>query len=314
MLPVIIEGVFDLLFGWVGYLATVLPRVSVRWDAVAMFVASLALATVVAHLTFSWFHREFQQRREQSVTRWRWKWTLVLMAGFLLLFAAGISFVGVTHQMSWLATSPEPLVGRGVLLARLNNPSRWHLKFLGTAFDNTLDTYTPEGYYAKLKGDPPQNWILPMLPFLSYRNDETDPELPWNEGRNRDMARRIVPELINHELRNAPVRDADGWGMAHYAGNTHVFDRESPLPKREDYHQSQAMLIGPVNTGFQPWMKPGNTRDPLAPWNTASGFGGPPGRQETTVLLMDGSVKTIPTSVDREVLRALATGGLPTDD
>lgn len=94
----------ELLVGWYRYVTSTLPRVSVRWGAVASLGVYLLVFLAGAHLFLRWLYREATGGRA-----WRARWTVCGTAVVLLLFSAGVAATGVAHQVAWLATSPEPL-------------------------------------------------------------------------------------------------------------------------------------------------------------------------------------------------------------
>jgi hypothetical protein len=69
--------------------------------------------------------------------------------------------------------------------------------------------------------------------------------------------------MINSGLRTAPLRDADGYGLAHYAMNCRVMTNGVARPPKDITDgAANTLLIGEVNTNFRPWGDPGNVRDP----------------------------------------------------
>ena len=108
-----IEGPFVILFGWIPFLGRVLPEVKPDGPSVAVGgIALLVFATGV-----HWLGRS---RRG----RWRVRWTVAVVLGVLLLFTAGISVIGVTHQLAWLATSDQPIAGKGLNRSQRSTPER----------------------------------------------------------------------------------------------------------------------------------------------------------------------------------------------
>jgi prepilin-type processing-associated H-X9-DG protein len=95
------QWAYHLATGWATYASSTLPRVTVRWGAVASLVVYLLIFISGAHLFMRWLYRE--SSRGQA---WRVRWTLCGTAIVLLLFVAGMAAVGVSHQTAWLATSP----------------------------------------------------------------------------------------------------------------------------------------------------------------------------------------------------------------
>ena len=102
-----------LTLGWVWYLARTIPEVQIARSGVATAAICLILLVVGLQYFLSWLYREFRKPGSDHparALRWKWRWTLSLVGGVILLFAAGIATVGVTHQLGWLITSNEPLV------------------------------------------------------------------------------------------------------------------------------------------------------------------------------------------------------------
>jgi hypothetical protein len=86
------DEVWSALFaGWLRYPARVLPEVTVNGSMIATGLGSAALAGWGLHGICRWIARH----RGRT---WRPKWTLCLMAGMALLFAAAISMTALLHQ------------------------------------------------------------------------------------------------------------------------------------------------------------------------------------------------------------------------
>jgi prepilin-type processing-associated H-X9-DG protein len=98
-----IDLIFYLVGGWVMYLIRVVPRVQVRWDLVASAVVYSSILLVGSQLFLRWLYREMKGGK------WRWGWTAGGLVIVLLMFVAGTAAVGVVHQVTWLARSPEPM-------------------------------------------------------------------------------------------------------------------------------------------------------------------------------------------------------------
>lgn len=98
----VFEVPFFLAFGWIPYLATVLPRVRPNPAGIAFLALTLPLAAWLAHGLCRWLY-------DGAGRRWRWKWTALGFAAVMLMFVAGIAATGVVHQAGWLIGSREPL-------------------------------------------------------------------------------------------------------------------------------------------------------------------------------------------------------------
>jgi len=98
-----------ILFGWVSFLGRVIPQVRIKWDLVLTAVLYAFVLILGSHLFLRWMYREIKRHGSGDGAVWRWRWTLSGAASVLLMFVAGMAAIGVTHQVIWLASSPEPL-------------------------------------------------------------------------------------------------------------------------------------------------------------------------------------------------------------
>jgi prepilin-type processing-associated H-X9-DG protein len=294
----------DLTFGWIAFLWRVLPSVRIQWDGVAIFTGASITLILILHSFLSWLTTATENQESTPKPRWRWKWTIALTAVVLAIFVAGISVVGVTHQSYWLATSNEPLYG-------LDRP--WHfrgyspnnLKQAALSVHNTIDA--DNAFPSQWRNGPKQSWGTQILPYVSYV-DDIDRTLEWNDPKNVRHFRAIIPMLCNPQFRTPPFRDRNGFGLNHYAGNTHLFDRTDRFTFEEAAKGGAAntLLIGEVNTQFVPWGKPENSRDPQKGIGAPEGFGGASGSPGANFAMLDGSVRLIRKDVDPKVLSALS--------
>jgi hypothetical protein len=98
------DALFSLLFGWITFLSEVVPKVRVNPAGVGLAVACLGLAAWLGHGFCSWLWKGSGHEDP-----WRLRWTLAGLSTLLLLFAAGMAFTGVAHQVGWLLRSPVRL-------------------------------------------------------------------------------------------------------------------------------------------------------------------------------------------------------------
>src|SRR5206468_3147156 len=92
-LLVLVLGCFEvprtLLFGWLFFLARVLPRMTVDAPSVAVGGVAVLLFTAGVHL----IGRAWRQASSHVVGPWKRRWSLAVVAVVFLLFASGIALV-----------------------------------------------------------------------------------------------------------------------------------------------------------------------------------------------------------------------------
>jgi lipid-A-disaccharide synthase-like uncharacterized protein len=99
-----------LLFGWISFLARVVPQVTMNWSGIGMVVVCSGLIVAAMHWLCQWLYAHWvRQGSANAPARWRWTWTTSLYGGLWLLFLAAMGVTGVVHQVGWLAASKEPL-------------------------------------------------------------------------------------------------------------------------------------------------------------------------------------------------------------
>lgn len=208
-----------------------------------------------------------------------------------------------------------PAVQQARNAARMSQ-SKNNLKMIGLALHNYHDVYAlfpPGGVYAE-DGTPHHSWQTMLLPYLELGPvyNALDFNRPWTDPVNAVHFTRPIPAFLNPSV---PVQQATGGAASHYAGNKHVLYENSSI-KIPDVTDGTAntMLAGEVAAGYRAWADPGNVRDPaIGILNDATSFGNPAGPSNCTILMMDGSVRTISKSVSPAVLKAISTpnGGEP---
>lgn len=293
-----------LLFGWWGYLGRVLPNISVRWDGVVSFVVALGVFVVLLHPIVAWLRREMSADRR---AQWRWRSTCLLAGLVIILFVAGVAMVGVTHQVAWLATDDAPLLVPS-LEGGYGTHSAFNLKHVGLGIHNFHDANqrlpTP---HPTMPDRAECSWITHIFPFVGLLN-EMDRHKPWDHPDNRREVSKIAPVVLNPAIRPTVLRDANGYGVTHYAGNTHLFDHPEPLTWGDITDgSSNTLMVGEIVANFPPWARPRSNRDPSLGINRSpDGFGGP-SSGGADFLMADGSVRFFSRDTDPTVLKALAS-------
>jgi hypothetical protein len=228
----------------------------------------------------------------------------------VLTFTAGIGAVGVTHQIGWLASSPEPIMERGVLrriAARMASSN--NLKQIGLAAHTYNDRarHLPPGATFDPNGRALHGWLTRLLPYVEQDNlfKQIDLSRPWDDPVNAPHFRAVVREYRHP---GAPEQDDQGWPLTHYALNVHLVNGGRPL--RFDQlprGTSNTLLAGEAHGDWKPWGHPIGWRDPALGINRSpAGFGSPAGHRRPAVLLLaDGSVRTVTNTTDPAFLELL---------
>lgn len=260
---------------------------------------------------------------KQGLPLWAW---VSGATTFLVLVAAGVVFVAA-NASRWFesntTTTPFAEFGKTLRRAGTTSPrrvvavqaeSKNHLKRVGLAIHNHHDAfgYIPvNGLVAKPGPGDKQlshSWMTRLLPYVERADiyDRVNFNEPWTSPGNKAAFAAAVTEYHNPGLE--VTLTSDGYAVAHYAGNLHVFsvDAESQLRKMSD-GMANTIAAGESSGNYGAWGSPQNLRDPISGINrSADGFGGP---WETGAhfLFADGIVRFLSKNVDAAVLKALST-------
>ncbi len=314
-LAVPVDFAVAITFGWVWYLLRTLPEVRFETTGVTTAAVCLVLLTVGAHVFFSWLFRETgiaSGANESHLKRWKWRWTGSLVLVTLLMFVAGISVVGMTHQLGWLLSSNEAWIvsssGARGALARAVSTNK--LKQIGLAlhmYHQAYDSLPPGGTF-DANGRALQSWQAMILPYMEDNglHERIDYSIPWTDRRNASAFQTEIQVYLHYGIEEH--KNAAGYALSHYASNVYMLGGNRPRTFN-DVSDGTAMTImaGEVTTGFKAWGDPTNWRDPSLGLNqNPAGFASPsPGG--VNFLMVDGSVRFIKNSVDPKVLEALST-------
>ncbi|MFO0936173.1 MAG: DUF1559 domain-containing protein [Gemmataceae bacterium] len=303
-----IEGVLAVCFGWIPFLIRVIPQWTTDGPTLVVGVVAFVLFAGLVH------------RLGRASPRWTVRMTVGIVAGLFILFAAGIAVVGMAHQIAWMASSPEPM--KSETLKNNVNHSESNLlsiKMGVMSYHDTMGhfpaggTFTPDGRML-------QSWETQLLPFIGYQISQIDMTLSWNHPRNQQYFKGPLRTFINPGFRSPQLEDSEGYGLSHYAANFRVMGANTKMTSKQITDgTSNTILIGEVNSEFQPWGHPVNWRDPGVGLNRAGqSFGGPPRTNRTLFMMADGTIRSFSNRIDPSILRALSTpnGGetLPGED
>jgi hypothetical protein len=110
-----LEFVFTMVTGWLTFLFRVVPQVEVDVAAAVLGCSAFGIFVVGLHVLLRHLAASYRQDDAAAIDltiNWRLRWTISAASIILLIFIAGIAFVGITHQTIWLLTSPEPIMQR----------------------------------------------------------------------------------------------------------------------------------------------------------------------------------------------------------
>lgn len=198
--PVFPEALFYLTFGWALFLFHVLPGVQMNVGNTILATVLLAVFVVGLHAALGWLYRARRnylaadqpsdQIASATLANWQWKWTTSIVSVTVLAFVAGISTVGVTHQLAWLVTSEVRLVETGMREAGWRVMSKNNLSNISKALHNYasgLGSFPP-GTMTTPEGRMLHGWQTYLLPYLEAGSVERllHRDKPWNDPANRE--------------------------------------------------------------------------------------------------------------------------------
>jgi hypothetical protein len=107
-MPFLGEIPMMLLFGWVSFLGTVIPRIRPSIILILEGIGALLVLLIGAHLFLSWLYTNLQRPTGKMPEDHQWKirWTFSGMSIFILMFVTSIAMTSLIHQAGWLAYEP----------------------------------------------------------------------------------------------------------------------------------------------------------------------------------------------------------------
>lgn len=302
------QAAFAVTTGWIPFLRSTVPRMTVDWPQVWLTLAALAVFVAGLHRFLRWLLRD---GAAVDASGWRFSWTAAVATIVLVMFVAGTAMVGIAHQAVWLARSDEPWTRSSFQVIR-RIASTNNLKQIGLAASGHERKHgvLPNDTVSDADGRPLHGWMTAILPFVEqgelYARVRLDE--PWDSAANAPVfATRVQayenPGIPRDGQAPAPI-------LADYAANALVIGPGEPMSSgRIDDGVARTILAGEVTAGRGPWGLPGNCRDPRRGIDAASAdaLGGPWANGRTHLLFADGHVEAVGRDIDLRVLEALAT-------
>lgn len=231
----------------------------------------------------------------------------------ILLVALFLSYPTVDSLIRgaiWLKDPDVPTRGPKAVWASSNGA--YNLRQIGIGLHGAADVYDalPAGGTFDDQGRGMHSWMtMQGSPLFYYFMDDLRMDEPWNSEHNAPYFRSVIPDYLNANLPAAPVRDDEGFGLSHFASNQFVIGPNLGLKFDEITDGTfTTLLVGEVNSLFQPWGAPTNWRDPKLGINTTPwGFGSHPGLKGVLFAMADGSVEFVSEEIDSGILEALTT-------
>lgn len=298
-----LDFAFTLVLGWVVYVFRVIPQTSIDWGGVA--TAALCLLGLVGglHWFLRWLYGQMRKPGEpdlQPAPTWKLRWTLALVALVVLMFVAGISAVGLSHQTVWLATSPMPIFGGG---GTREVATRYQvqnsLKQMALAIHGYHDEHKclPSGATFDERGTPLHSWQTSLLPYYGKGKlwKSINQKLPWDSTENAPAFQTVLEDFLCPDV---PMqRNREGYALSHFAANSRVLGTNTPVTFADLQAKAGAgytILAGEAAGRYKPWGHPLNWRDPALGINKSPAGFGSRTRPGALFLYADGHVELLP--------------------
>ena len=256
------ELVVYLAIGWIPFLGRVGPQIEPDWGTVAIGCIALAVFAFGLHFFLRWLYAALPAKTaaaaspaSQSAT-WRFRWTVSAVAIIVMLFVAGISMVGITHELAWMATAEEPLVRSG-FSRRIGSAHNQLEMARSLELYSEQKAFLPPGTRLGQRGEALHGWQVSILPYVMPDLAEMiDRDRPWTDERNREAFSSQI-KVFQFPETSAPTTDAEGYALSHYAANQHVIGgtRKLKLDEITD-GTANTILLGEAAGNYKPWGHP----------------------------------------------------------
>lgn len=300
----------NLAFGWIIYLQRILLQVHINGSGVLTAAMCLGALAIGLHWFLRWLfgHMSCKAVSANAIAPpWPARRTGVILGLIVLMFVAGISAVGISHQIGWLLTSPEPIVRGGIreAAARAQSQNNLHQMALAMLNYHDVEKTLPPFAISVRQGQPLLSWRVLILPYLEqqmlYKEFHRDES--WDSPHNL----RLLPRMPQVYTPSYRARSAKPYSTPYqvFVGKGAAFEGKRGLRLPEDFPDGAANTLLIVEAAeLVPWTKPADLPfDPKRPlpalgWYPWPGF---------HVALADGSVRAISRRPSETTLRAAIT-------
>jgi hypothetical protein len=299
--------IVNLAFGWIVYLYRTLPQVRINVPGILTATVCLSALAIGLQWFLHWLTGQMPNKAVKSdpnTSTWPARRTGVVLGLILLMFVAGISAVGISHQIGWLLTSPEPIFGGGIREVASRAQSANNLKQMVVAMHNynDLEKTLPPAAVWNGEGQPLLSWRVLILPYVEQQSlyKEFHLDEPWDSPHNLRLLPRI-PQIY------APC---GGTGSVKpyctpyqvFIGKGTAFEGKCGLRLPQDFPDGTAITLLIVEAAeLVLWTKPDDLpferKRPLPALGWSS-------RQRFPAGMADGSIMNISRQVSETTLRA----------
>ena len=95
-----------ILIGWIGFIRRNFTQAAIEPAGVATGVVLLVLLIAIIEVFARSVLRSIRRAENAPPRRWRFRWTLSIVAALFLMFAVGYSAIGLARHIGWMINSP----------------------------------------------------------------------------------------------------------------------------------------------------------------------------------------------------------------
>jgi Na+-transporting methylmalonyl-CoA/oxaloacetate decarboxylase gamma subunit len=119
--PWLLNSAGVLFTGWVSFPLQIIPQMTIDWPSVATAGVAIVLFTLLLHVFLKWLMNSTRQATDKPA--WRLRGSLRVVVLIVFSFVAGLSTVGIVHQITWMSTTDEKLLERDFWFQQVRPPA-----------------------------------------------------------------------------------------------------------------------------------------------------------------------------------------------